>query len=69
MGYEKRELDLTQYHANKNDVSGYNGTPVGNIVGGNNIFEDNFYIDSVERYNVKYKPPPIVQQNSAQGPH
>ena len=21
-----------------------------------NIFEDNFYIDSVERYNVKYKP-------------
>jgi len=22
-----------------------------------NIFEDNFYIDSVERYNVKYKPP------------
>jgi hypothetical protein len=23
----------------------------------NNIFEDNFYMDSVERYNVKYKPP------------
>ena len=22
-----------------------------------NIFEDNFYLDSVERYNVKYKPP------------
>ena len=22
-----------------------------------NIFKDNFYIDSVERYNVKYKPP------------
>lgn len=21
-----------------------------------NIFEDNFYIESVERYNVKYKP-------------
>ena len=21
-----------------------------------NIFEDNFYVDSVERYNVKYKP-------------
>jgi len=21
------------------------------------IFEDNFYLDSVERYNVKYKPP------------
>ena len=24
-----------------------------------NIFEDNFYIDSVERYNVKYKPTAI----------
>jgi hypothetical protein len=23
-----------------------------------NIFEDQFYIDSVERYNVKYKPAP-----------
>ena len=22
-----------------------------------NIFEDNYYLDSVERYNVKYKPP------------
>ena len=27
-----------------------------------NIFEDNFYIDSVERYNVKYKP--NVKKNS-----
>lgn len=26
-----------------------------------NIFEDQFYLDSVERYNVKYKPP--VQKN------
>eukprot|EP00347_Sterkiella_histriomuscorum_P022194 403331345 len=28
-----------------------------------NIFEDNFYLDSVERYNVKYKPP-AQKQNS-----
>lgn len=33
-----------------------------------NIFEDNFYLDSVERYNVKYRPPerrdPDQQSNS-----
>jgi hypothetical protein len=36
-----------------------------------NIFEDNFYLDSVERYNVKYKPPTqkgsgtnVVQNNT-----
>ena len=28
-----------------------------------NIFEDNFYLDSVERYNVKYKAP--VHKESA----
>lgn len=25
-----------------------------------NIFEDQFYLDSVERYNVKYKPPSSI---------
>ena len=29
-----------------------------------NIFEDNFYIDSVERYNVKYKP--AAKKNTSQ---
>lgn len=29
-----------------------------------NIFEDNFYLDSVERYNVKYKPPTQKQSNN-----
>ena len=26
------------------------------------LFEDNFYMDSVERYNVKYKPPAPKKQ-------
>jgi hypothetical protein len=29
-----------------------------------NIFEDQFYIDSVERYNVKYKPPAVKQPSA-----
>lgn len=29
-----------------------------------NIFEDNFYIESVERYNVKYKPSTKKGNNS-----
>ncbi len=49
VSYEKREDDYTSV----NNQSAYG-------MQGNNIFipEDNFYIDSVERYNVKYKPPP-----------
>ena len=31
-----------------------------------NIFEDNFYIDSVERYNVKYKPPTKKPESQTQ---
>ena len=48
VGYEKREDDYTSV----NNASAYNMPP-------SNLFapEDNFYIDSVERYNVKYKPP------------
>ena len=48
VGYENREDDYTSV----NNASAYNMPP-------NNLFapEDNFYIDSVERYNVKYKPP------------
>lgn len=29
-----------------------------------NIFEDQFYLDSVERYNVKYKPPAVKNASS-----
>lgn len=32
-----------------------------------NIFEDNFYLDSVERYNVKYKPP-VAQKSNQNNP-
>jgi hypothetical protein len=33
-----------------------------------NIFEDNFYIDSVERYNVKYKAPPATSKTNSTVP-
>ena len=29
-----------------------------------NIFEDQFYMDSVERYNVKYRPPSSAQKGA-----
>ena len=54
---------MTQDH-NKNELSGYGLTNNNNVAG--NLFEDNFYIDSVERYNVKYKPPapPAISDSS-----
>ena len=47
VGYEKRDED----YSSANNHSAYNMPP-------SNLFqqEDNFYIDSVERYNVKYRP-------------
>ena len=51
VGYEKRE-------ENNYSQLGYISNPNGGGYTVNGaIFEDNFYIDSVERYNVKYKPP------------
>jgi hypothetical protein len=51
VSYEKRDDDYTSAN---NNHSAYNMPP-------SNLFapEDNFYIDSVERYNVKYKPPVV----------
>lgn len=56
VGYERREENYSQL--------GFNNSSQPNTAGGA-MFEDNFYIDSVERYNVKYKPPPPAQSNTA----
>ena len=60
MGYEKREENYQQLNynnpSNPNQVNTSNGA-----------FEDPFYIDSVERYNVKYKAPPAAVNNNAAG--
>jgi hypothetical protein len=57
VGYEKREENG---HNTLNDAGLYSGAgagAAGGLVVGGNMFEDNFYIDSVERYHVKYRPP------------